>query len=728
MSADPHAAEAAEQPRPPPPRERPEPAAPSSATSQAAPGQNLSGPQSLASLSGSLIGTPPSTLAALQQRPGIRRRFIVAISLLIALVITAQAAVSVLFGFRNLERSIETRAKSYATLAVEPVCNAYLKYHQSGHSKFQELVAEVMDLNPDLEELAILDIEQQVLWHSSGLDKPTLTRPGHPAPGLTSELLRPGSVNAPQMVDAVRGLELVAWRQGEVGPNRHFVVVAPYVEEWGRHQYSVVFYFGYEGLRQAMAEMGWQLLLLGLFGLTLGVACAVVLSAQSLRPVERLIRGAQELARGHLGHRINLSSGDELEVLGATVDQMAALLERTIADLETSNSRLNTMNQELQELDKVKSDLLANVSHELRTPLTAISGYVEALHAGLLGELGPGQKDVLAVVSRNIARLRGMIDQLLSFSRIESGRFEVEMRSFDLEGVARLVVEGVRAAHGKNHEIRFTCPEDLPEVFGDASRIAQVLENLLTNATKFSPTGTAIDLRLRVVGDGVEAMVRDRGIGISPELHDKIFDRFYQVDASSKRHFGGMGLGLAIVREILELHHSRIHVDSQPGQGASFRFILPIAAERTGFVPTATAPRIVFVDDDAAYVQRANSLLSEAGYVVHAAATAEQGMALIRRTRPDLVVLDRLLPDSDGFDLLKQLKEDPKTAKIPVVLCTVRKERSLGLRLGAADFWTKPLDGATLLERVKALAPPQSRSEKIALRLPDDLDPTPSAG
>jgi signal transduction histidine kinase/CheY-like chemotaxis protein len=660
-------------------------------------------PSALDASSASISRTSLSTLAAFHRRPGIRRRFIVAISLLVALVLAAQAAVVLLFGYQDLQRTIEQRAAAYATLAVEPISDAFVKYHESGHSKFQELVASVIDLNPDVDELAIYDIDQKVLWHSSRLDGDAQRRP--------RLLLESPDGRLP---DAVRGLELRSWHEGGAGPQRHFVVVAPYVEEWGRHQYSVVFRFGYASLRAAIFEMGWRVLLLGLFGLALGVACAVVLSRQSLRPVERLIRGAQELARGHLGHRIELRSGDELEVLGATVDQMAALLEKTIADLETSNRRLATMNQELQELDKVKSDLLANVSHELRTPLTAISGYVEALHAGLLGALGPGQKEVLAVVGRNVGRLRGMIDQLLSYSRIESGRLQVEMRSFDLEAAARLVVEAVRAAHGRQHEVKIEPHEDLPEVYGDASRISQVIENLLTNAVKFSPPGSTVDLRLRVVGDGVEVRVRDRGIGIAPEVHDKIFDRFYQVDATSKRHFGGMGLGLAIVREILELHNSRIVVESRPGEGASFRFALPIAAERTGLVPTATAPRVVFVDDDAVFVQRASTLLGEAGYVVHGAATAEQGLALIYRLRPDLVVLDRLLPDCDGFDLLKQLKDDAKTRALPIVLCTVRKEKALGLRLGAADFWTKPIDGATLVERVKALAPLDVRTRAAA--------------
>lgn len=643
-------------------------------------------------------GAEPATitaslfLAGRQRRPGIRRRLILAIGLLVALVLLIQAAALFLIGGRYLEREIEDRARAYATLAAEPICDAYVTYFASGHSKFQELVSEVAELNPDLEELVLYDIDRKELWR---------WRPGGgaaaPEPAAETDRAR--------LADAVRGLDIRTWREGSLQRGGRFQVVVPYVEQWGRHQYSVLFRFHYGGLQKALANLFRWVFLLGVLSLALGLAFAFMLSRQSLRPVEKLIRGARELARGRLDQRIDLRSGDELEDLGATLDHMAGLLSRTIADLESSNQDLDRMNRELQQLDRVKSDLLANVSHELRTPLTAIGGYAEAMGAGLLGDLQPAQKDALAVVSRNIGRLRGMIDQLLSYSRIESGRLEVELRAFELEPVARLVVEAVRAALGKNHDLRFSAPEELPEVYGDPGRISQVLENLLTNAVKFSPPGSQVELTLRQVGAGIAVTVTDHGIGIPAELQGKIFDRFYQVDASSKRQYGGMGLGLAIVKEILELHHSRIEVESRPGEGATFRFTLPVAAERTLLVPTASAPRILFVDDDAAFVQRASAALGKVGCFVQAAATAEQGLRLAQKLRPDLMILDRLLPDGDGFDLLAKLREDPRLKETPVVFCTVRKERQLGLRLGAADFWIKPIEPADLLARVAALLP-----------------------
>lgn len=633
------------------------------------------------------------------ERGGIRRRFVVAISSLVALVLTIQGAVLILFGHRYLEAQIEQEADAYATLAVAPICDAYRKYFDSGYTKFQELVHENLSLAPDLEALAIYDTEGRRLFRSEDLGEGP-----RPAEEGTPARLEPGS----RLLEAVKGLEKQSWESRREG-HRHYVVVAPYVEEWGRHQYSVVFWVSYDSLTGAMMDIGWRILGLALLSLLLGGVCAWVLSAQSLRPVETLTEGARRFARGDLDHRNELRSGDEFEILGNTMDHMAALLARTVEDLESSNRHLELLNRELQELDEVKSDLLANVSHELRTPLTAIRGYVEAMSTGLLGDVSEVQQESLEVVERNIARLRSMIDQLLSYSRMESGRLEVELKPFDLESTARHVVEAVGAARDAASRLVLDCEEDLPEAFGDAGRIAQVLENLLTNAVKFSPDETAVELLIRRVrrtdgeggDDGLEVRVRDHGIGIPLEEQTKIFDRFFQVDAGSSRHYGGMGLGLAIVREILELHHSKIEVDSAPGEGATFRFVLGLAADRTSLLPVGAGRHLVFVDDDASFVQAMAAHLAEHDWVVHAAATASQGMALVRKVEPEAVILDRLLPDRDGFDLLQELKEDGKTSHVPVVLCTVRRERGLGLRLGAAEYWIKPIEPADLEARLE---------------------------
>ena len=445
----------------------------------------------------------------------------------------------------------------------------------------------------------------------------------------------------------------------------------------------------------------WRSLAVGLFALLLGGVCAWWLSARGLAGIRRLSAGARRLADGDFGHRIALETGDELEDLGAVLNQIAGRLRSSIADLENSNESLNQLNEDLQHLDRIKGDLLANVSHELRTPLTAISGYVEALQEGLVGELDGPQKDSLRIVERNIRRLRGMIEQLLSYSRMESGSLKIELRPFDLEAIVRHAVEALTAIHGPELDLRCELPPDLPEVYGDAGRIAQVIDNLLTNAVKFSPKGSPVKLAVRDVSHGIEVAVTDRGTGIDSEVQEKVFDRFFQVDGSSRRRLGGMGLGLAIVREILELHHSEIRLDSRLGEGSTFRFVLPVAAERTGKIPIPGRLRIAVIDADAGFVQETAAHLTGHGFVVETAATAEQGFDMVVRVRPDAILLERLLPDSDGFDLLVRFAEEPRTRGVPVILATVRKEKALGLRLGAAGYLVKPVEPAAVEHAIR---------------------------
>jgi signal transduction histidine kinase len=516
--------------------------------------------------------------ARVRRTHSLRLRFVLAIATLVALVLAANSLVLALANRPRLREDLENRAQAFARLSTAQVCNAYETYYESGYSKFREIVQDKMRLEPDLARLVIYDTGGAVLFDSRELGN-----------DLAEPAVRGrGSVAGKRMLAAVRGMAPSAW-QGEDG--RAYVVVAPYVEEWGRHRYSVASTFSYDSLRLAALAAGWRIFWLSAGSLALGVAIAILLAAQSVGPIEVLTRGAQDIADGHLTRRIELATGDEFGVLAATFNQMAEKLARTISDLETSNRTLGQMNLDLQQLDRTKSDLLANVSHELRTPLTAIQGYTEAIDEGLLGEVSAQQRDAFKVVRRNSRRLMGMIEQLLAFSRLdapeatEAGAPRLELAAFDLAEVAAQVVGSVRAGHGAAHDLRLEAPSGeaaLPPVWGDPGRIAQVLENLVTNAVKFTPAGGEIRVRLSRRGGEVEVAVADHGIGIPAAARAKVFERFYQVDASSTRAYGGMGLGLAIVREILAAHRSEIRVESEEGKGSVFLFTLPLAGARAG--------------------------------------------------------------------------------------------------------------------------------------------------
>lgn len=667
--------------------------------------------------------TVPISTARPRPSFALRSKFILAISALVALVLAANATVQTVAGRRQLQRDIESHSVSYGTLAVRPLCEAWETYYDSGYGTFRRLVGELLRLEPDIARTALYDTSGQLLFDSAELADP-LFDPSRRAGAL------PTSDAA--LLAALRGLETVELR----GAEGSLLVVVPYIEDWGRHRYSATFEVSYASLRAASRAAAWRILLVSVGALGLGMAIAVLLARQSIGPVEELTRGAQDLADGHLDRRLTLSTGDEYEDLAATFNLMAARLQRTVSDLEVSN-------RELAELDRVKSDLLANVSHELRTPLTAIQGYSEALGDGMLGAVGDTQREALAVIDRNVVRLRGMIDQLLAYARLDAGAVRLDPQPLDLEVLVEQAVATVRGLAPAALALRVETKSRIPLVLADGARLHQVLDNLLTNAVKFTTRGeVVVELAVVQSGEAVEVAVRDTGIGIPREARERIFDRFYQVDGSSKRRYGGMGLGLAIVREILAAHHSSITVESEPGRGSCFRFRLAVAPlerlvplagtfgtiagdDGSGAVVTATASgassvagataplslapaarrRLVLVDDDPVFLQTVSGLLARQGFEVATAGTLAGGFALVSRLLPDLVVLDRMLPDGDGYELMAQLAAAEPTREIPVLMVSIRDDRDRGLELGAAAYLVKPIEPGALREAVARALP-----------------------
>jgi signal transduction histidine kinase/DNA-binding NarL/FixJ family response regulator len=618
----------------------------------------------------------------------LRIRFVVAISALVGVVLLANAAILVLTSRRQIRGDIERRAIAYSRLAVRPICEAYETYYTSGYSKFRELVTDVVELNPDVARLSLYDTTGRLLFSSEEFAVEVFNPEDRRRPKATDR----------QLVLAVKALEIRAWPLPD-GEQAGFRVVAPYVEEWGRHRYSVAFDISYRGLRSAMLTAAVRIGWLTAASLALGVLIAVVLAAQSLGPVEQLTRGAEDLAEGRLDRRIALHTGDEFEVLADAFNHMAGQLAASISELEASNEALQQSNLELKEMDRLKSDLLANVSHELRTPLTAIQGYTEALQEGLLGEVTDAAREALSVIERNIRRLISLINELLSYTRLTSRKFELELRAFDLEATARQVAGTLLDSQGPGVHLSVTADPELPSVWGDPYRISQVVENLLTNALKFTPPGGRVGVRLRRRAERVEVAVTDTGIGIPEKEQPRVFERFYQVESSSTRKFGGIGLGLSIVRQILDAHGCAIHLESTPGEGTTFTFSLPVATGPS-LREQPVGRRIALVDDDAAFTRELSELLEEHGCSVRTASSCEGAEQLIREFRPDLVILDRLLPDGDGFDLLSRWRSRPMTAGLPILVTSIRHEEALGMRLGASDYLIKPVP----MEEIVAVA------------------------
>jgi signal transduction histidine kinase/DNA-binding response OmpR family regulator len=378
-----------------------------------------------------------------------------------------------------------------------------------------------------------------------------------------------------------------------------------------------------------------------------------------------------------------------------------------------------------------KTEFLANMSHELRTPLNAVIGFSEVLIEKMFGELNKKQEEYLQDILSSGRHLLSLINDILNLSKIEAGRMELELATFDLpmslENTFALMRE--RAIH---HGIQVSLDIDkrLGDFTADERKVKQILLNLLSNAVKFTPDGGTISLKAGPGRELVEISVSDTGIGILPEHQQKIFEEFYQAGGDSVRKREGTGLGLALAKKFVELHDGKIWVESEPGRGSTFTFTLPIRAP-VGRTPVALGtttpvqherPLVLVIEDDQAAAKLLSIHLMETGFVVEVAQDGETGFQKARDLRPAIITLDILMPGVDGWDLLGRLKADPKTAWIPVVIVSILDERGKGFALGAAEYLVKPVDREALISAVRRVvrAVPSGLREATILAVDDD--------
>jgi signal transduction histidine kinase len=267
----------------------------------------------------------------------------------------------------------------------------------------------------------------------------------------------------------------------------------------------------------------------------------------------------------------------EGRLLTIAAAQVSAAIENAdlLRNLRDRAMQLERTLEELRQLHQHKTEFVQNLSHELRTPLTFVKGYVQLMLEGAMGEINLDMRRALSVVEQRTEGLIRLVNDIISLEKVEVGI--INFQTISLAEVAKnSVVGAAMTARKAGLRIELEAPDDLPLVYADPDRLGQVFDNLLGNAIKFSPSGTAITVRLSRSGDFVHADVEDHGIGIPADKLDRIFDRFYQVDGSTKRRYGGTGLGLAIVKTIVESHGGRVVVESEVGVGSNFSFILPI--------------------------------------------------------------------------------------------------------------------------------------------------------
>ncbi|HWS87842.1 MAG TPA: response regulator [Pyrinomonadaceae bacterium] len=405
---------------------------------------------------------------------------------------------------------------------------------------------------------------------------------------------------------------------------------------------------------------------------------------------------------------------------------------------------LRAANQRLEEYNRLKAEFVANMSHELRTPLTAIIGFAQLaqLTAGRDGEMPKRYADAFERILRNGQHLLALINDVLDVSKIEAGRMKIHREHVDLvEVVQGAFAELQSLAERKGLEYRLRVPDRLPLAYTDPLRVRQVVINLLSNAAKFTARGR-VEAELRAHGrEHFRILVRDTGIGIEERSLPIIFERFRQVDGSMTRSASGVGLGLSIVRQIVDLLGGEIEVTSRVGEGSTFTVTLPLSAPAAGEAGdgeetpqfagrsegSAAAgeqgarevesddgrPLVVVIEDDEDAAALLRGTLERAGYRVLAAASGAEGLRLAREHDPVAVTLDVMMPEMDGWRVLQAMRADPRLASIPVIVCSIVDNRPLGYSLGASDYILKPVDPQTLtdtLDRVSVRGGPDGEA------------------
>ncbi len=403
-----------------------------------------------------------------------------------------------------------------------------------------------------------------------------------------------------------------------------------------------------------------------------------------------------------------------------------------------------------EEANRTKSEFLANMSHELRTPLNAIIGYSEILEEDAVDQGHDSLINDIKKIRNAGKHLLSLINDVLDLAKIESGKVDLYFESFDVNKMVKDVVDTLQPTCEKNNnKMVVNCPDNIGLMRSDFTKVRQSLFNLLSNASKFTHNG---EVKLTIEQEVFKAktgesqkflhfIVQDTGIGMKPEHCKKLFQAFSQADSSTTRKYGGTGLGLAITQNFINMMGGEIAVESEYGVGSTFTLKLPQIAHQVMSKAeefdesTATVSSILInplhtktvlvIDDNHHDRKFLHRYLSNEGYNVVMAVNGKQGLQMAKEIVPDMITLDVMMPEMDGWETLVALKNDPFLANIPVVMNSIIEDRHLAQTLGAVDYLSKPVDKERLLKVVNKHITRSARGSILVIEDdPDTLEVT----
>ncbi|MEG4397309.1 response regulator [Microcoleus sp. BROC3] len=377
--------------------------------------------------------------------------------------------------------------------------------------------------------------------------------------------------------------------------------------------------------------------------------------------------------------------------------------------------------QEAERANRMKDEFLAILSHELRTPLNAILGWSRLLRAKTFDR--DTIDKALETIERNAKSQAQLIEDILDVSRILRGKLNLNKHRIQLEYVIEMAIDSLRPlAEAKSIAIELECSPNIGKVVGDSDRLQQIVWNLLSNAIKFTPEEGKVKVQLELVGDQAQIQIIDSGIGIEPDFLPYVFDRFRQADSSTSRSYGGLGLGLAIVRHLVEQHGGKVGAENNTGEGAKFTVSLPVAEENgqgagddwcplndaTEALPTLANLQLLVVDDDDDTREFLITLLEQEGAMVRSAASVAAALAVLESYWPDVLLSDIGMPQADGYELIARVREMEalRGGYLPAIALTAyarEEERQQALEAGFQMHLSKPVEITQLIAGIANL-------------------------